>query len=153
MAKTLMERFLSHVNKTAGHWYWTGHINPNGYGYIGLGGRSAGAVTAHRAAHMLFIGPIPEGAVVDHLCRVKHCVNPAHLEAVSQAENMRRGNASFAVALSNRRRGEAMTHCKKGHEYTAENTSYEVRGGNRRPSRRCITCRRANANRRYRARS
>ncbi|MFC8490724.1 HNH endonuclease signature motif containing protein [Streptomyces sp. NPDC057235] len=148
MRKSPTDRFLSHVDQSNGHWLWTGAINPNGYGYFSLGGRAGKSVTAHRAAHVLFIGPIPEGAVVDHLCRVKRCVNPAHLEAVTQKENMRRGNASIAVALSNRRRGEEMTHCRKGHEYTVENTKYEARKGNRRPSRRCIECQKAGYRRR-----
>lgn len=132
-------RFLSKVNKTDQCWLWTSPLNPNGYGYFLLNGRS---MTAHRAAHLLFTGPIPTGTVVDHLCRLKACVNPAHLEAVTQGENVRRGNASVAVTLSNRRRGEAMTHCRQGHEYTTENTKYEPRKGNRRPSRRCLACQR-----------
>lgn len=145
MKQSPIERFLSKVDKSTGHWLWTCPLNPNGYGYFLLDGRS---MTAHRAAYTLFTGAIPERAVIDHLCRVKACVNPAHLEAVTNAENTRRGNAAYAVALSNRRRGEAMTHCHQGHEFTAENTKYEPRKGNRRPSRRCVACQKAGYRRR-----
>lgn len=138
-----MERFLLKIRKEDGHWLWASPINPNGYGYFLLSGRS---MTAHRAAHILFIGPIPAGLVVDHVkargCGIKHCVNPAHLEAITQAENFRRGLGPEAVAASNRKRGDAMTHCRQGHAYTPGNTKYEPRKGNRLPSRRCIACQR-----------
>jgi|SRR5579863_5247114 len=71
--------------------------------------------TAHRFAYELFNGPIPEGMQVDHLCRVRHCVNPAHLEAVSKKENILRGESYCAQAARK-------THCPKGHPYSEENT-------------------------------
>lgn len=89
---------------------------------------------AHRMAYELTRGPILEGLVIDHLCRNKACVNPAHLEAVSQRVNVRRG------LLGSR------TACINGHEYTPENTFIERNG-----KRRCRTCQRA-TDRRRRAR-
>lgn len=77
-----------------------------------------------------FVGPIPDGLQIDHLCRVRHCVNPAHLEPVTIAENVRRGAA-------------AQTHCKYGHEYTPENTVIHHGG------RECRTCNRIRSRRRY----
>lgn len=146
MRPSPIDRFLSKIRREGGHWLWTGYIHPNGYsGTFRINGR---AEYGHRAAYILFKGDMPEGAVIDHLCRVRHCVNPAHLEAVTQKENMRRGNASAAVALSNRKRVADMTHCRSGHEYTTENTKYEPRKGNRRPSRRCIACQKAGYRRR-----
>lgn len=143
-----MDRFLAKIHKEGGHWLWTGYVLPNGYGGgLRVNGRQE---YAHRAAYILFKGPLDPGhnLVIDHLCRVRHCANPDHLELVTHTENLRRGNGSFAVALSNRRRGEAMTTCRQGHEYTAENTKYEPRKGNRRPSRRCVACQKAGYQRR-----
>lgn len=111
---------------------WTGALDRDGYGRVGRD-----CDLAHRVAYEREFGPIPEGLEIDHLCRVRSCVNPEHLEPVTHAENMRR--------LS-----EAITHCRHGHEYTPEN-SYPIppraRGG-RRDCRECIR-RRA---REYRAR-
>lgn len=76
---------------------------------------------ANRYAYTLWVGPIPEGLVIDHLCNQQTCVNPAHLEAVTQAEN-------------NRRKGERITHCKNGHARTPQNVNKQ---GN------CKTCLRA----------
>jgi hypothetical protein len=70
---------------------------------------------AHRVSYELFKGPIPDGLQIDHLCRTTACVNPAHLEAVTQLENARRASAEI-------------THCKNGHEYTLE-TTYRDRHG------------------------
>lgn len=80
---------------------------------------------AHRVAWFLESGEIPQDKVIDHLCRVRTCCNPSHLDPVTQAENMARGVRA------------QMTHCKRGHEFTEENT-YLFRG-----SRGCRMCRRA----------
>lgn len=71
-----------------GCWLWQGAKNPDGYGQMDHRWFTFGA---HRVSYLAFVGPIPEGLVIDHLCRVRHCVNPAHLEAVTSAENIRRG--------------------------------------------------------------
>lgn len=70
-----------------GCWVWTGSRNRNGYGQMFFDGRSR---LAHRVAYAAYIGPIPDGLSIDHLCRTKCCVNPEHLEAVTASENVRR---------------------------------------------------------------
>lgn len=85
---------------------------------------------AHRYSYSLYVGAIPKGLVIDHLCRNRRCINPAHLEPVSIAENVQRGARA------------TQTHCKRGHEFTPENTDYyrpTVGGG---ISRKCLACRR-----------
>lgn len=93
-------------------WTFTGSLNNRGYGQVRFGGR---LVLAHRLAYEELIGPIPDGLVLDHLCRNRACVNPAHLEPVSMRVNGLRGIGSSA---QNARK----THCKRGHEFTPENT-------------------------------
>lgn len=83
---------------------------------------------AHRYAYEHFIGPIPEGLQVDHLCRVRNCVNPDHLEAVTCRENVLRGDG---VAAANAR----ATHCPQGHAYDEANTYTWTNGG-----RHCRAC-------------
>lgn len=105
-------------------WNWTGYINDNGYGLM----RGTGwNYRAHRWAYEHFIGPIPEGKVLDHLCRNRRCVNPHHLEPVTLVENLNRG------IRTNANRG--ITHCLNGHEFTEENTRIDKRG-----KRACRTC-------------
>lgn len=88
----MIERFLSKVDKRAdGCWHWTAALMPNGYGYFRVSTPRRRMVYAHRAAYELLVGPIPDGMVIDHLCRNKSCVNPEHLEVVTQGENVRRG--------------------------------------------------------------
>ena len=83
------ERFLAFVQKSASApcWVWTGTRQRNGYGSFGVKGRT---LRAHRWSYEFYVGPIPAGLQIDHLCRVRNCVNPEHLEPVTHAENMRR---------------------------------------------------------------
>lgn len=85
---TLADRFWAKVEKSDSCWLWTGALFPsNGYGALHLDGA---AVPAHRVSYELNVGPIPDGLTIDHLCRVRACVRPDHLEPVTQAENLRR---------------------------------------------------------------
>lgn len=115
-----LERFWARVDKDGpgGCWLWTGHRTSGGYGGVALSGRS---LRAHRVAYELLVGPIPEGLQLDHLCRVRLCVNPDHLEPVTQTENVRRG---FGVGGINYRK----THCPQGHPLSGENLIYRTAG-------------------------
>lgn len=130
------ERFEAkyRVNTETGCWEWTAAIFKQGYGYglFTVAGKSRGA---HRVSYELHVGPIPDGLVIDHLCRNPRCVNPAHLEAVTQAVNVHRGNG---LCAQNARK----THCKRGHEFTPENT-LAPRG---KQGRECRACHRAATN-------
>lgn len=96
-----------------GCWEWTAGLrNGEGYGNFHLRGRNC---AAHRVSYAEFVGPIPEGADLDHLCRNRRCVRPSHLEPVTRKENLHRGQG---VAAKNK----AKTHCPQGHPYDAENT-------------------------------
>lgn len=113
-------RFFAKVNKTDTCWLWTGHVSVHGYGKFWADGLNLGA---HRWSYQYHVGPIPEGLHLDHLCRVRNCVNPAHLEPVTCQENLRRGETLNAANLRK-------THCPKGHPYDAENT-YRYSDGRR----------------------
>ena len=124
-----MDRFWSKVDKTPETecWHWTSAITTEGYGQFWFNRRPR---LAHRLAYEMLVGPIPEGLVIDHLCRVRHCVNPAHMEPVTQAENNARGSS---LSAENARK----THCKRGHPFTRENTRHTQEG-----ERVCLACRR-----------
>ena len=125
---SLEDRFWSRVDKTDGCWLWTGALVTGGYGSIGLGQRRNGL--AHRVSYELHVGPIPNGLQIDHLCRVRRCVNPAHLDVVTIRENVLRGEGITA-------RYARKTHCAHGHEFTEENTRRTRTNG-----RVCRTCER-----------
>jgi len=79
------QRFWTHVEKTETCWLWTGAVQNSGYAMVRVPGRKMRV--AHRIAYQMCVGPIPDGSVIDHKCRVRHCVNPDHLQAVSPREN------------------------------------------------------------------
>ena len=85
-AESIEARFWQKVDKSGDCWEWIGAVS-SGYGHFQTDG---GTTTAHRVAYQLLVGPIPDGLHVDHLCRNTLCVNPDHLEPVTQAENNRR---------------------------------------------------------------
>ena len=114
---------------------WQPYKDPNGYGEYHLDGKKVGA---HRWMYEQRFGPIPEGLVIDHLCRNPSCVNPDHLEPVTQQVNTIRGIGPAAMNAQK-------THCVHGHEFTVENT-YTWNG-----MRECRCCRKL-AQRAYRAR-
>ncbi len=127
---TLPERFWAKVNKTETCWLWTGAHTPLGYGRFSVGQHRL--VCAHRWAYEAVLGPIPEGLVIDHLCRVPACVNPSHLEPVTTRINNLRGIGYTAQRA-------AQTQCVNGHDFTVENTY--VRPNRTRDCRRCRAAR------------
>lgn len=129
---TSREKFESRVNKTETCWLWTG-AKSGGYGHIWLTG--IGHRMAHRVNYEYHVGPIPEGLDLDHLCRVRACVNPSHLEPVTHQENVLRGEAPTAV-------NAAKVECVRGHAFTERNT-YMSNG-----SRVCRTCTKLRAKKR-----
>ena len=113
-------------------WHWRGASTYHGYGKINLGRNADGYDLAHRVSWRFANGDIPEGLQMDHLCRNPSCVNPAHLEAVTAQENIRRGRApSILIHLSGR--------CARGHH---RSESYIRKGTNRVVY--CRACRREN---------
>lgn len=134
-------RYLAKVNKSgpvSAHrpdlgacWIWLGHIIQNGYGQFRDGAKIK---LAHRVSYEMSVGPIPDGMELDHLCRNRACVNPAHLEAKTGRANRRAAGARTNVLK---------THCPNGHAYTPENT-YLYRA-----ARYCRECKRVRDRKRY----
>lgn len=119
-----MERFWSRVEKTETCWLWQGYRNWKGYGRFHVS--HGKEVFAHRLAYETLVGPIQEGLQIDHLCSVRACVNPAHLEPVTPAVNAQR-------ALKGKHLRQV---CANGHAYDEANTYIDYRG-----HQRCRACR------------
>lgn len=134
----VLDRFYDRITLTPEYcWNWD-KPNSEGYGKITDQGIE---FFAHRWAYLRFVGPIPQGLDLDHLCRNRACCNPWHLEPVTRKENVRRGL-----------QGELLnTHCKRGHEWTEENTYRRPDNPTRRQCRACIEIRWRAAEERKRA--
>lgn len=118
-------RFWTKVDKTGDCWLWTGALSKDGYGQYRVKGRTR---SAHTLAYRATVGPVPDGLMLDHLCRVPRCVNPVHLEPVTNRINVLRGVSVIAV---NARK----TVCVNGHPFDTENTYHYPDG-----RRGCKTC-------------
>lgn len=175
VARPMWERVLTNIHVDFnGCWIWQLAIDQGGYGVVSVGAK--GQQLAHRASYESLIGPIPEGLHLDHLCRVRRCVNPRHLDPVTPKVNVERSwpatklhcrhghelfgpNLQFSsgsrqcrtcrVEASRRRNGYRgpLTECKRGHSFDEANTYIKPDG-----RRGCRTCRRE-ATRRWQQRA
>lgn len=134
LTPTQLDRFEAKIayEPNCGCWLWLGHLNNNGYGRFQASEKAKGTYYAHRISYEHFNGEIPDGKQIDHLCRVRCCVNPKHLQAVTHQEN-----------LGRRLHGPRKLHCGNGHPFTEENTYTDPK-----KRRRCRICFRA-LNKRY----
>ena len=128
---TIKHRLLRRmvIDPIRGCWLWVGALGPDGYGKMTH--RNNIVLAVHRVAYMEYKGDIPKGMQVDHLCFVRNCFNPEHLEAVTPKENSIRAKAR-------------LTHCQNGHPYVSDNIRMDTRG-----HRVCKSCAR-NAQRKQR---
>jgi hypothetical protein len=133
---TILFRLLGRmVHRVDECWIYPGYCNTKtGYGNATFDGQR---MEAHSAAYRLLVGPVPEGLELDHLCRVRACCNPLHLEPVSHQLNILRGESPSA-------RQAAQTHCIHGHELASDNVWVDARG-----HRHCVACRNRRANEYY----
>ena len=128
-----LARFFSKIKVSAEHFYngspcwdWRLRLCKDGYGRFRI---YKSQITAHRAAYIMFVSTNIDDLDADHLCRRRHCVNPAHLEAVTRRINILRGTGAGA-------RNAVSTHCVNGHAFTPDNVYLDARTG----YRRCRTC-------------
>lgn len=131
VATPVWVRLLEGIELTdSGCWRWVKGKDRYGYGKINVGGRNRGA---HRVSYETFRGRVPDGLQLDHLCRVRNCINPRHMECVTSAQNTLRGDGVSA-------RAARRTHCPAGHPYDESNT-YVLPNGDRG----CRACRNASS--------
>ena len=132
--KLIEFRLLSKIKKTETCWLWEGQKNVNGYGKIGIGSRTDKTnrmVYAHRLSYEIYVGPIPEYLTINHICKVRNCVNPSHLEAITLIENLKKADLGKNTGLKQR----SKTHCPSSHEYDKRNVRIARDG-----SRKCKPC-------------
>lgn len=122
-------RLKTEIDPKTGCWIWQGVVTCTGYGRITYQYKPW---MAHRLSYEAFVGPIPEGLTLDHLCRTPLCCNPDHLEAVTQTENTRRGR-TIGYEHPN-----APKTCKRGHSPETHRFRTVVRNG--KEVKRCVTC-------------
>ena len=127
MDESGIQRFFSKVDMTDDCWLWQASLDKHGYGQVNIGRK---IYRSHRVSYSLIKGDIPKGLDLDHLCRVRSCVNPDHLEAVTRSVNLKRGMMH----------NKLKTACPSGHEYDV----VDLYG-----RRRCSVCDRLNAHRNY----
>lgn len=110
-SKVFIDTLFLHKNPNLDPcWLWIGHRQKDGYGVIKVGNE---ALLAHRVSYELFKGELLHNLEIDHLCRIRCCVNPLHLEQVTHAVNMSRSPTQYLTRV---------THCPKGHEYNLVNS-------------------------------
>lgn len=108
----------------SGCWLWTAYCKPNGYAQFGF--ERGNVQYGHRVAYKTLVGNIPKGMCIDHICRVRSCVNPMHMEVVTPQENIIRGDLPELTV----KRHAAITHCPHGHPYAGDNL-YVTKTGHR----------------------
>lgn len=134
LPEVVADRFWSRVDASGDCWLWMGGTNSRGYGYFWDGTKQ---LAAHRFVWELLVGTIADGLQIDHLCRIKRCVNPDHLEPVTPRENIYRGVNMVALHAKK-------IHCANGHLLLGVNLKVTPR------QRKCRTCMRS-AGRRHNA--
>lgn len=139
-SEALLPRFLAKFSEDGnGCWLWTAARTHDGYGRFKIGGKTR---MAHVVAYETLVGLVPDGLELDHLCRVRRCCNPEHLEPVTQRENLMRGQTPAA-------RNAAKTHCPQGHSYSYSDGNLYIHPSGSRICRRCS----ADATARWRTRN
>jgi hypothetical protein len=144
-----ISKLFGRIQPTGFCWLWTGGLNNCGYGQVSFQGRTQ---AAHRVVWELLVGPIAKGLQLDHLCHMRLCVNPDHLEPVTKAENMRRAgvrNGWIKGGKPTRKPKEAhvvrpnvstSTHCKHRHELAAVGIYTTVVSTTQQTVRVCLAC-------------